>query len=125
MAKTILVAEDHTICRALAREHLTRQGFEVIEAGNGLEAVEKYLLNADKIDLLLLDILMPGMNGRDAYEKMRESGCKCPVLFCSGFTGDKLDAEFKLEINQELLKKPYSGEELIKRIFSLLGLTEK
>lgn len=122
MSKTILLAKDHATCRALAREYLLMEGFDVIEAQNGIEAAHRFDENSGRIDLVILDIIMPGMNGKDVYEKIIQSANPCPVLFCSGYTGDKLGTQFRLTIKNDILVKPYKGEELVARAKEILGI---
>lgn len=69
-AETILLAEDEEAVRKLAKTVLEEFGYTVIEASDGQEAVSKFTANRDRIDLLLFDIVMPRMNGREVYEKI-------------------------------------------------------
>ena len=88
--ETILIAEDDDDVRRLDRELLEECGYEVLEAANGSEALAVYLENQERIDLVMFDVIMPKMNGREVYE---EIGKVCPdvrALFTSGYTGDIL-----------------------------------
>lgn len=119
-SKTILLAEDDREVRNLIRSILEINGYKVIEAEDGADAIEKYLENKDRIDLLLFDLIMPRMNGKLAYDEIRKLKPEIPVLFMSGYTSDVLQQKgiFKEKIN--LLLKPLSSLKLLTKIRELL-----
>lgn len=86
--ETVLVAEDDTEARKLTREVLDGAGYKVIEAVNGEDAINKFMENKDKIQLLLFDLIMPKKNGREAYEEIRKIRPDIRVLFTSGYPAD-------------------------------------
>ncbi|MBT9538045.1 MAG: response regulator, partial [Nitrospirae bacterium] len=86
--ETILLAEDEETVRKLTKIVLEEFGYTVIEASDGQEAVSKFMENKDRIDLFLSDIVMPGMNGREAYERIKKIKPKLKVLFASGYPSD-------------------------------------
>ncbi|PIW89029.1 MAG: hybrid sensor histidine kinase/response regulator, partial [Nitrospirae bacterium CG_4_8_14_3_um_filter_44_28] len=88
MGETILLAEDEEAVRALSKTALEEFGYKVIEASDGQEAVSKFMENKDRIDLFLTDIVMPGMNGREAYERIKKIKPRLKVLFASGYPSD-------------------------------------
>ena len=88
MPKKILIVEDEANIRELLRLYLEREGYTVLEAENGVEGIKKW--KSDKPDMLLLDVMMPGMNGFDVCRRMREEGRRIPIVFLSA-KGDIVD----------------------------------
>ena len=86
--ETILVAEDEELVRNLTRIILEGAGYRVIEAVNGSNAVQQYMDHRDEVALLLLDLIMPKKNGRDAYNEIREVNPHIRVIFTSGYSAD-------------------------------------
>ncbi|MCC6487202.1 MAG: PAS domain S-box protein, partial [Candidatus Hydrogenedentes bacterium] len=88
--ETILVAEDdHAILRTLAML-LRGSGYTVLTAADGKEAVQTYKENADSIDLVMLDVVMPGMSGREVMTRIQAMGSNVPFLFSSGYSEDAI-----------------------------------
>jgi two-component system cell cycle sensor histidine kinase/response regulator CckA len=87
-AGTVLVAEDEDMIRRLVTEVLTRQGYSVLAAATGAEALELLETHVDGVDLLLTDMLMPGMSGSDLYRAVSASHPSVRVLFTSGYTNE-------------------------------------
>jgi CheY-like chemotaxis protein len=109
---SVLVVEDDDSIRALMRAVLEPAGYEVRLASGGEEA----LSGADP-DLLITDILMPGMNGRELATRLTERAPGTPVLFISGYTG----TEAKIEEGERFLAKPFTPGELLARVRALLA----
>jgi CheY-like chemotaxis protein len=122
---TILLAEDEPQVRALAIKILERAGYRVIAAVNGEEAVNHFKDNPGGIDLLVFDVVMPKMGGREAYDRIKALKVDVPVLFCSGYSGMALTAGFELTADLQLLQKPYSADALLSRIRELFGVVKK
>ncbi len=121
VGKNVLVAEDDKMVRQLVLRTLNSAGCNVIEATNGAEAVELFKENSEQIDLLILDMIMPEMNGRDVYDNISKIKSGVPVLFASGYSSDLLETEYMLKIPGILLQKPYQKNALIKSIVELIG----
>lgn len=117
----ILVAEDSEEVMNALREILTRFGYRIIEAKDGREAVEKFSSHKDDISLLLFDVMMPGMNGLDAWEEIKKIRDNVKVLFMSGYTDDILIRKGLSQDNINLISKPLSPEELLKRLRDILN----
>ncbi|HMI52556.1 MAG TPA: response regulator [Candidatus Saccharimonadales bacterium] len=120
---TILLAEDHEGLREAAQEMLEELGFKLILAANGTEAVEAFKQNSSQIDIAILDIVMPGLGGPDAYVQMAAINPNLPVLFTTGYTKG---IEAVLQIAQKhgaVIQKPYDSATLSGAIQSLLDKT--
>jgi PAS domain S-box-containing protein len=114
--ETILVAEDNEELRYLMRTVLTSYGYKVIEAADGDDAVSKYVKEKQNIDLVILDVVMPKKNGREAYDEIRAINHAARVLFMSGYTDDIVHEKGMLNRDLNFLAKPASPAVLLRRI---------
>lgn len=115
MAYTILVADDETEIRQLLRLYLEKDGYRVLEAEDGIHAVS--LLQKEEIDLVLLDIMMPGLNGYQVLRKLREQS-NIPVMILSAKGADE-DKILGLDLGaDDYLSKPFNPLEAMARINS-------
>ncbi|HYQ45592.1 MAG TPA: PAS domain S-box protein [Polyangiaceae bacterium] len=119
--ETVLVAEDDPSVRTLVKSVLERNGYHVLVAEDGLSALELARQSEGRIDLLLSDVVMPGMNGRALRDALLESYPHLRVLFMSGYTGDVLAGLGELERDVSLIPKPFTPEILLSGIRKLLG----
>jgi CheY-like chemotaxis protein len=118
--ETILIAEDDDDLRRLNRELFEECGYRVIEAANGQEALELYKENQGTIDLLLFDVVMPKMNGREAFEEIRTLRPDMRVLFTSGYTSDILSSSHGIGTEFDCIAKPQPPEELMAKVRDIL-----
>jgi PAS domain S-box-containing protein len=118
--ETLLVAEDDPSIREFAQLILRKYGYKVILAQDGADAVEKFKANIDKIDIIILDMIMPGKSGREAYEEIRKVRSDVKVLFMSGYSPDLLQNKGFLDTGEEVLIKPVLPLELIRKIRAAL-----
>ncbi|GEM_PF-4014991 len=121
---TILVVDDETVMRTIAKGLLEESGYNVILAHDGFDCLDAYVKHRDEIDLILLDMVMPRLNGRDTYERLQEIGAQEPIVLCSGFAGDRYVELISRPNIRHFIQKPYSAYELITLIFNILAETE-
>ncbi len=119
-SETVLVAEDDEVIRKLTRSVLMEFGYQVIEAKDGEEAVSIFGENRDRIDLLLLDVIMPRKNGRAAYDAIKAIKPGINVLFMSGYSADMISKEGILEKGLSFISKPVSPTELLLKVREVL-----
>ncbi|HAK60676.1 MAG TPA: hypothetical protein DCO77_09880, partial [Nitrospiraceae bacterium] len=119
-SETILVAEDDENVRKLTTEILTQFGYTVIVAEDGDDAVRKFAENKERVQLLLLDVIMPKKNGRDVYEEARRVKPDIKALFLSGYTGDMLNSKKILKEGLHFAFKPVSPMDLLKKLREVL-----
>jgi len=119
--ETVLVAEDDPSVRTLVKSVLERNGYRVLVAEDGLAALELARQEKGRIDLLLSDVVMPGMNGRALRDALLESYPELRVLFMSGYTGDVLAGLGELDRDVSLVPKPFTPEILLGAVRKLLG----
>jgi CheY-like chemotaxis protein len=111
--ETILLVEDEASVRALTRLMLVEQGYFVIEAKTGEEAIELSAgYEGGTIDLLITDVIMPGMSGKDLALRIAESRPDTKVLFMSGYTDTVIDRHDLLGKGVYFLEKPFGSEAL-------------
>jgi PAS domain S-box-containing protein len=121
-SETILLVEDETAVRQVARAILQRSGYEVIEASNGAEALEHCRRSDRGIDLLLTDVIMPAMGGRELVEKALALRPNLRVLFMSGYTDDTVVRHGVLQAGVAFLQKPITPERLASKVREVLDL---
>ncbi len=119
-AETILLVEDEHEVRTLARDILEQAGYTVLEAGNGQEALEISRRYTESIQLLLTDVIMPSMSGRELAERIDHVRPGLKVLYMSGYTDDVLGPRALLAGERVVLQKPFTPEALAKTIRTAL-----
>ncbi|HZZ58130.1 MAG TPA: response regulator [Opitutaceae bacterium] len=118
---TILLVEDEAALRLASTRILERAGYRVLAAGESGEAVKVFASHREDIDLLLADVVMPGLSGpRLATHLLRERP-QLKVLLTSGFTDHHLAAESELPEGTQFIPKPFSGEQLVARVRLVMG----
>lgn len=120
IAQTILYAEDEPELRSLMVKILDEHGFYVIEAKNGMEAINHFNNAANKIDLVITDVVMPQMTGVELFEKLRERRSDLPFIFTSGYSKQEVTKEGCLPENTRFIDKPFSFNEVIADVSALL-----
>ncbi|MDB6033466.1 MAG: multi-sensor hybrid histidine kinase [Verrucomicrobiales bacterium] len=124
--ETILLVEDEPGLRTMVRKVLLRYGYEVLEAMSGVEALQVWKTNRDRIHLLLTDMVMPeGLNGRDLAKKLCAENSKLQVIFTSGYSMDLAGKDFILREGIHFLPKPYQPQELAEIVRDTLDSAEK
>jgi len=108
--ETILVADDHGGIREVVQASLQAQGYRVILASDGQEAVRLFEASWEQIDLVLLDVVMPGLSGPDAYFRMCSIRPNLPVIFATGQTNESISLDSTVGPGVVFLKKPYAPE---------------
>jgi CheY-like chemotaxis protein len=121
-SETILYAEDETSVRTVATSVLERQGYRVLEAANGESALAISRAFPGRIDLLLTDVVMPGMSGRDLAVAMQRQRPGIRVMFASGYADDEALLGDVRKNAQLFLQKPFAALELARRVRSALDL---
>ena len=121
---TVLVVEDQDNVRGLACGVLRRQGYRVLEAGSGAEALAVCAREANAIDLLLTDVVMPGVSGPELAAKLCESIPDLRVLLTTGYAPDKIASEIAGNPDN-YLAKPFTPEELLEKVRARLAETAR
>jgi signal transduction histidine kinase len=119
--ETLLVVEDDTRLRQLLIDMLQPRGYNLLVAGNGAEALKKSRDYDGKIDVLLTDVIMPGMSGREVADTLLAERSDLKVIFMSGYPHDAISKHGVLESEVQFLQKPISMVKLSKTLKSSLG----
>ncbi len=119
-AETILLAEDEQVVREMTKDILENYGYKVIEAHDGTDAVTKFIENQDVVQLLLLDVMMPGKNGNEVYEEVMKVKPGIKTLFVSGYSADILNRRGVNEGKAEIIFKPVAPHDLLIKVRSVL-----
>jgi CheY-like chemotaxis protein len=115
--EVILIVEDESGLRELVREILEGHGYQILEAGSGVEALRVWEANDKKVDLLLSDIVMPeGVSGRDLAEKLRAEDPSLPVILTSGYSQDMIERDLVLDEKIKFFSKPYHPSQLAQAV---------
>jgi two-component system, cell cycle sensor histidine kinase and response regulator CckA len=119
-SETILLVEDEAAVRTLAAKVLERAGYRVLLASDGLEAQRIFADHPASIALIVMDVVMPRMGGREAYGKISEIQPNVPIIFCSGYSEGALHGGFVIPQTMQLIEKPYAPDELLSKIRTAL-----
>jgi len=122
-SETILVVEDEVNLRYLARQFLEKQGYRVIEAADGAAAMQIAVAHEGIIHLLLTDVIMPGMNGRELAQRILEIRPNTKVLYMSGYTENVIGRNGTLDAGIRLLQKPFTLRDLKDTVREVLNST--
>jgi PAS domain S-box-containing protein len=118
--ETILLVEDDTEVLEINKGLLERAGYLVLGAKDGIEALELFNHGLDEISLVVLDVIMPGMNGKDVYEKLIECKNDVKVLFTSGYTAEVLNRNAVVQASMNFISKPLNPFEFLGRVRMLI-----
>ena len=117
----VLIVEDEPLLRELVREILQRNGYGVIEASHGVEALELWDRERGEFDLLVTDLVMPnGISGRDLAQKLRVKNPKLKVLFTSGYSSEMVSQDVALGKDTSFLQKPYKPDFLLEVVRQII-----
>jgi two-component system cell cycle sensor histidine kinase/response regulator CckA len=118
--ETVLLVDDEEIILKVARDMLEEMGYRVLTASDGKKAIEVYKKNRDEIDIVLLDMIMPGMGGGEIYDRMKESNPGIKVLLSSGYSIDGQATKILQRGCNGFIQKPFNVSELSGKIRRIL-----
>lgn len=122
--ETVLLVDDEKAIREVGEELLEAMGYSVLLAADGKEAIEVYEKNEDKIDIVLLDIVMPHMGGSEVYDRMKDINPNIKVLLLSGYSIDGEAAEILDRGCDGFIQKPFTMKELSGKIREIMESAE-
>ncbi|HYW84558.1 MAG TPA: ATP-binding protein [Spirochaetia bacterium] len=118
--ETILLVEDEEAVRAFARTVLERNGYRVLEAAGGIDALARVATRESEVDLLVTDVVMPHMSGQELARNLVRLSPRAKVLYVSGYTGNAILLSAILGKGTDFLQKPFSSRELLVKIREML-----
>ncbi|MGH9684977.1 MAG: PAS domain S-box protein [Candidatus Acidiferrales bacterium] len=124
-SETILIAEDHDGLRELAREALSGLGYQVIVASDGEQAVREFKDHSDRIDMLLLDLILPKLTGPEVYDRIAVIAPDMPVIFMTGYSADLVLRNRLQQQSLSVIQKPCSSRDLGRRVREILDHRER
>jgi len=118
--ETILLVEDEAAIRRAAKRLLEKKGYTVLLAGDGVEALDVFERHDSNIDLVITDVVMPRLGGRQLYESLRQRGPEIRFLFTSGYTARDMRDTESLDPAWPFLQKPWNVDELLQHVREIL-----
>lgn len=119
--ETVLVVDDEEMVRRLAVRILLGQGYRVVEASGGQEAVQMLQRGSNRIDGVVTDVAMPGLGGRQLGETISRCWPRVRVLYMSGFPLSRIVGEGALDPTSPFLQKPFTTEQLTRKVREMLA----
>jgi CheY-like chemotaxis protein len=123
-AETVLVCEDENLVRGLLERVLTAHGYTVLATAGPEEALERAITDEAPFDVLVTDVIMPGMPGPELARRLHELRPDLPTLFISGYTAETVQDRGKLPVGSAFLEKPFDPAVLLRTLRSLLDQGE-
>jgi CheY-like chemotaxis protein len=117
---TVLVVDDEEVVRELLKGLLSSEGFEVLQAEHGAEAVDIFKGRASSIDLVILDMIMPGMKGEEVLKKLRRMSKSLKVIISSGFMTEEQRDKLSEYGVDGFLDKPYGDTDAVRTVRSVM-----
>ena len=117
---TVLLVEDEVAVREFVQRALVERGYTVLPASSGSEALAVARAHGSRIDLVLTDIVMPGMGGSQLVQQLRDEQLTAPVLYMTGYTDDEIIRRGVVQSKMLVLQKPFTGAELIAAVQKVL-----
>ena len=118
---TILLVDDEHMVLGVSVKMLEKLGYAVLEAKGGKEAIDIYEAHKNEIDLVILDMIMPGMGGGETYDRMKEINPDVRVLLSSGYSIDGEATEILKRGCHGFIQKPFKMEELLGKVTQTMG----
>jgi two-component system cell cycle sensor histidine kinase/response regulator CckA len=116
----ILLVEDDDLVRTAALRALRKRGHRVLEAVDGEAALSALAREKDPVDLVITDLVMPRLGGRELGERLRAMGNEAAILYMSGYTGDAVTQRAMVDEGAEFLEKPFTPDKLLQRVDEIL-----
>jgi len=113
---TILLVEDERSVRSTVRRLLERHGYRVLEAANGQDALNLVTTRSGEIDLVLSDMVMPGMGGTELAGRLRTLSPRVPVLLMTGYTEEAITRTGGRPLDEQIIEKPFTLHTMLEKV---------
>jgi CheY-like chemotaxis protein len=124
-SETVLIVEDEPLVRGLATRVLAEEGYRVLAAGDGLEALQVLADHGAEVDLVLTDLVMPFLGGRRLRDRLQELFPGLPVIYMSAYASEEALSRGWLEPGEQLLQKPFTRDVLVRTIRATLDAAQR
>jgi len=118
---TVLVVEDEARVRALVQEVLEGRGYRVLAVGSGREAEDLRREQPERVDLLLTDVVLPGMSGPELFQRLAEDNPDLRVVFMSGYADEAMTGYSEVVRRERFLSKPFTVDRLVRKVAEVMG----
>jgi len=119
-SETILLVEDNTLVRQSIKINLEEFGYTIIEACDGVDGIHKFKENTDRIQMVILDVIMPKKNGKEVYDEIVKLQPAIKSLFMSGYSSDKISEKGILDEGLSFISKPIKPDDLLRKVRDIL-----
>lgn len=119
--RSVLVVENEPFMREAVEDILDSIGIEVFSAQDGHEGIATYLSNKEKIDLVILDMRLPGLTGAEILQMLRSINPLVKVVVASGYDEQEIERQLKGQPTSSILRKPYNADTLLSTVQTVLG----
>jgi CheY-like chemotaxis protein len=119
----ILLVEDDDMVRTAAMRALRKRGHRVLEAVDGEAALSALAREKETVDLVITDLVMPRLGGRELGERLHRMGNEAAILYMSGYTGDAVTQRAMVDEGADFLEKPFTPDQLLRRVDEILRST--
>jgi CheY-like chemotaxis protein len=117
----ILLVDDEEMMQALGQELLEQHGFQVLVAGDGFEAIELYRRYSDQIALVILDLLMPNLDGGQTYLELKRINTNVKAFFCTAYTPEDIIGSLLAGEKLRAVQKPFRPDEFVQAVRELVA----
>lgn len=118
---SILVVENEPFMREAVEDILDSVGIDVFSAKDGHEGIATYLSNKEKIELVILDLRLPGLTGAEILQMLRSINPLVKVIIASGYDEQEIERQLKGQVASSILRKPYNADTLLSTVQTVLG----
>jgi len=119
--RTVLLVDDEKMVLEVGMAILQRLGHAVVTAESGEEALDQLTAHRDAIGCVVLDLTMPGMDGKETFKRLREMAPQLPIIIASGLSADQVASQFSTDPVTAVIQKPYQVADLSATIQHILG----
>ena len=117
---TVLLVDDEKMVLEVGKAILQRLGHEVVTAESGEEALDQFSAHRDAIGCVVLDLTMPGMDGKETFKRLRQAAPQLPIIIASGLSADQVASQFSGDPETAVIQKPYQVADLSATIQDIL-----
>ena len=120
--RMVMLVDDEKMVLEVGKAILQRLGHAVVTAESGEEALDQFAAHQEAIGCVVLDLTMPGMDGKETFKRLRERAPQLPIIIASGLSADQVASQFQINPVTAVIQKPYQVADLSATIQGILGI---